>query len=102
MVTAGFTGFDRCVHRENGAFLQVHSASTFHHAQHSETQLTCPPRELCPNGAAEYLFIAGILLLVLNLLGIMAQCAQKMAEKVRVAWWGVLVFLARGLLSSPW
>jgi len=38
-------------------------------------------RELCPNGAAEYLFIAGILLLVLNLLGIMAQCAQKMAEK---------------------
>jgi hypothetical protein len=36
----------------------------------------------CPNGAAEYLFVAGILILVLHLVGIMLTMARRCAEKV--------------------
>jgi hypothetical protein len=37
--------------------------------------------DMCPNGAAEYLYIAGILLLVINLFGLIAVVAQKCAMK---------------------
>jgi len=37
--------------------------------------------EMCPNGAAEYLYIAGILLLVINLVGLIAVISQKCAMK---------------------
>ena len=36
----------------------------------------------CQNGAAEYLWFAGIVLLVVNLLGFFGGIAQKCAEKV--------------------
>jgi len=35
----------------------------------------------CPNGAARYLYIAGILTLVINLIGLIGMFAQKMALK---------------------
>jgi len=40
-----------------------------------------PYSDTCPNGAAEYLYIAGILLLVLNLMGLIGVIAQKCAMK---------------------
>jgi hypothetical protein len=42
---------------------------------------TPPYSDTCPNGAAEYLYIAGILLLVINLMGLIAVVAQKCAMK---------------------
>merc|ERR1712115_39916 len=35
----------------------------------------------CPNGAAWYLYLAGILLLVTNLIGIIFECSQWLAER---------------------
>ena len=41
-------------------------------------------RDSCPNGAAEYLYIAGIIHLVLNLMGFIIPFAKECAEKVRL------------------
>jgi len=38
-------------------------------------------RDECPNGAAEYLFIAGIIMIVCNLLGSLLICFKTYAEK---------------------
>ena len=39
-------------------------------------------RDPCPNGAANYLFIAGICILAANLVNIVAKASQYLAERV--------------------
>jgi len=38
-------------------------------------------RDPCPNGAAYYLYVAGIALLVTNLVGLCSKCCQYLAER---------------------
>ena len=46
----------------------------------SEDSVPLPPTDPCPNGAAYYLYIAGIVLLVSNLIRIVFVVSQYLAE----------------------
>ena len=46
----------------------------------SEDSVPPPPKDLCPNGAAYYLYVAGIVLLVSNLIRVVFAVAKYLAK----------------------